>query len=814
MRHEGKLRAYYFILSTIIFLIVTGLIFAVISVKSNDKEESSKNENIVIYKLKKDYKEGTDSPKNETPYQIFASIIIEYLNWKKAVEKSKNNKYENVKIIPDNTVGSYNTLTKLDKGGNIGIGIVQSDVLFHYFHGYHNQFPRPKKNAEVRAVARLFEEWFVSYIEESSGDHSDLYIDAKYIGNELLHGSGSLVTSTNVLTLLEKPTVTNPSLDKKLLKLEVIAPPRNTEDHCFVGMHEAEAELIANVFEESYHVINSDSVKKKYGNNVIDSERSFTIGTDAILVVSRQLPNFIVEDLKELIECLHTGNEWCDTFHNRARLAGFDVPKKAEKKDSQSKQKDKSDPKLEARYKKLPISKHYALVNENSKLLRCMAKWFTEKFLNLLALFLSFNFLMYAAFPHFKKNIQDLVINVEALYEFARFKVFRKKIRKRPVGIGATKSALNAGYIISKVIATIFFFTFLISLIHILIAIAIWVSEVHYSKQNLVSNNSIIYFDFIDLIRWIGNFIVFGDRSAIESPLGIIWCGFIKIGHAVGSYLFIYILFKKIDQQYKKFRMRSNNTYIIIGWNGVGSELIKELDSRVQHSEGIKPNITLLNSRQLSEIDYGGKDEVLHHMISDKIKTDLQNIPINKAKSLIILSDDHWSTKIGLQDSDLLTLRILKEINDLSEESDKSNMTLPKVVAQFKDSKNEQLAKSIYTNSETLCVQKFGYQLLAHSAEAQGGMIDVYDELLKTEGDSNEIWELNMKESYFKNSENSEYRTLIQRLQELGELKDKTPIGFFKYAENGSKVVKLNPKPKEIVTQKDSLLYIGKSGTQ
>lgn len=89
-----------------------------------------------------------------TPYGVMSLYLHQEL---------QNDTPNKIKVYRAPTVGSLDTLIQVERSNEPCIGLVQADVLYHYLHGGHPQFPLPRTQSRVRAISHLFDDWLLCF---------------------------------------------------------------------------------------------------------------------------------------------------------------------------------------------------------------------------------------------------------------------------------------------------------------------------------------------------------------------------------------------------------------------------------------------------------------------------------------------------------------------------------------------------------------------------------------------------------------------------------------------------------------------------
>lgn len=251
------------------------------------------------------------------------------------------------------------------------------------------------------------------------------------------------------------------------------------------------------------------------------------------------------------------------------------------------------------------------------------------------------------------------------------------------------------------------------------------------------------------------------------------------------------------------------NHIVIIGWKAIGRKLIDELNSQKIY------DIKVIGGLPENKLKFLKEKYLRHYHLKRAPEADLKKVYCEKAKAIIILSDENWALSEGKKDVDFWTIGILNDIKKYLKQNVGKKKPWPRIIAEMQNEQNEELAYDHGAN-EVISVRTFGYELLAHSA-TRPGLSAVYTELLKTAGDNNEIYFEPINDEVFQNERQLEYSSLIEKLKLSSKLLGKTAIGIVK---NGAREDNLestkknngdmciNPESHFKVMPKDELIVI------
>ncbi len=272
-----------------------------------------------------------------TPYGVIGEYILQSLR----IELEGEYVIESTK-----TAGSLSALLGVDSKPR-SLGIVQSDVLHHYIHGHHPNFPTPRTRSTVRALVRLFPELVSLQVPEDLEDRN--FLDAQLVCGKR-PGTGTLVTAINLRNVLEAswkrlhycdswgpeghlaPLESRDSSDLALragtqvggevpsrhvakpdLVIETMSSSPWFKQTCggsaqyrAVFMGRAEADILANAFPGAYSPVRGEepwfeSLLPEQPIQVSGGQAPATVAVDAILVGSRDLPEAVVQALQKIL---------------------------------------------------------------------------------------------------------------------------------------------------------------------------------------------------------------------------------------------------------------------------------------------------------------------------------------------------------------------------------------------------------------------------------------------------------------------------------------------------------------------------------
>ncbi|MCP4121518.1 MAG: hypothetical protein GY751_07160 [Bacteroidetes bacterium] len=746
----------------------------------------SSNDSTIIEIFVKDYDSFSTTNDAMTPYHYMGRYIYEKLKSSETLKSSKH-KY---KFVLKQTNGSLHTLISMDQltDENEGaIGIVQADVLYHYFQGNHVQFPLPKANSNVRAISNLFSEWLVITGPDTLFD-SDNPLRKLQDVNAKGVGSGSLVTAINVNRILDLPwhnfhTVNNDDIPE--LEILVQSPSKNIlkNGYNITGLTESQVKVLCSAFPSVYHSVTPAEFKdyayagdtcKKYDYKSKEDYNQ-TICVNAILIGSRWLNSDIIIELEDALA--HLDLTEVDTT-DQEKMLNDTIYSLEQRILTKSTYQNPLSDSTYSRYKNLPIAKHYELVMKSiGRVNRRVVRVFNPRVLSIIFILLLVTICFRFMLPTFTH------INTYRIRGHERIKIISRQF-------------LNLiGWCAIYILA------------HVLMASLIWSSEIHHAKNNFIQDDSFIVGGILGSVRSIFAYLTNGNQLNLYSSTALIWLGLLNISYAlVGS--FFAIEFSRSSLAFIKQKIRMDKHVVIIGWDTIAHAIIEELNQ-------MDKKYKIIGSIEKGEID---SSEIRKHYTQIKAINDLNSSHVfaENAETIILISDKTWAKSKGYNDVDLWALNVLEEIT-LFKVKHKSKF---RIVAQVSNNKHKSFMKKLGAD-EVICVNSFGSELLAHAA-TRPRLSEIYDELLTTREHNNEIYLLRIKDfDINKELTYGEATTIIKsKCKNTNSDSDNTksldrsfiPIGIL--FENSEGVLRdrqtLNPKDEVKMSPMDQLIVIAK----
>ena len=146
--------------------------------------------------------------------------------------------------------------------------------------------------------------------------------------------------------------------------------------------------------------------------------------------------------------------------------------------------------------------------------------------------------------------------------------------------------------------------------------------------------------------KWLVKYLLnMPSEGKIYSVLGLFWLGLIQISYTIGSAALTLSTGQRIIKLFKKTIMSKH--VIIIGWNELAPNIIKELKAQKQRE------FIIIANQKPEEIDLSKKDLEFYKQ-KQNLLDDLKQANAKQCKAIIILADSNWTQKNNLQDTDLL----------------------------------------------------------------------------------------------------------------------------------------------------------------
>ena len=700
----------------------------------------------------------------------------------------------NVEVAPTN--GSLHTLISMDEEDSASIGIVQSDVLFHYFNGNHPQFPSRKSTSQIRAFCKLFREHLNISITGNLDSICSLNDTAfqLYRNKDVLSfpyaringgstASGSLVTTLNVARILTRPwenkdhslskmgTGSDLNVVRPTLNLEVKSPTsiNGNNKEFLIGLSEQEAKVISSAFPKAYKRVQYENFPE-LNNCFIEKLHRNTVSVDAVLIVHKTASEALVDTVSAIIKRIEDS---INKVKVEDRVSGKVYLEKY----------------ADGRYKKLPIGKHHELLkNDVPDTSFWLATIVSSEVLVWILIILGSILFIRAFIP-----VWNEVRHYEKIGSFRKTGIALWKMKKFYL--------IVAGVIIY----------------HLIIAILIWVSEYHYSKEYLVNNEEFISIGVVSSIKWVFAYVT-ANQSNIDlySTMAMVWVGILEASYAITSTAAAVIWTGRFIKYVKTKQM--NNHIVIIGWNNLGNRLLNELRAMNETTSPKPVDVKIIGSVPLEQTKINHDFEDDYKMRSNR-NDNLEEVNCHAAQAVIILADPSWAKMEEIDSADLWVIRTLSHVIKYFEEH---NHKRPRIIVEINDPENMQFAKGA---DEIICVKYLGYQLLVQSA-ARPGLSKIFSQLLNTNTQDNEVYYFKINQDIFNGQkENSDkllpirYIDAVNQLRAKGDLIGKTAIGIrnpkaliekIVHTEQQLEEIELNPADEQLIYPGSELIVIAK----
>jgi TRAP-type uncharacterized transport system substrate-binding protein len=661
-----------------------------------------------------------------SPYALFASYLHRRL--------TDDPRVANVVRVEDKvggTTGSLQTLGEIEKktpGKSYGLGIAQSDVLYHYVKGEHPQLSVPKETSDVRSIARLFAEWVdVSawVAPEDSGKTADeLLLMARDVCAEQI-GSGSFVTALNIGRALGLPWTTKIRPCKRAeggnpgtLSIQVWSPSslQRLGSYQSIGLRHSAAQVVVSAYPHLYAEVEKEAFAKQYrGTPVADADRT-TVSVYAVLVTNRDLPVPVAESLRCILEDLDRAicdparipddscsdlDRWKEgnALYYSQQIAGFKAFRYCDKPVEDHADKAAAVPAAKWRTAKLPIARLGASVSSE-----------LDRFSRLL---IRMDLRPLAAIAMLLVGLSLAAVSLTGRHEHLMPKAIRWLARFS----NRWKWQLV-----------------LVGVAHVLVGLIIWVAEFH--SDALSSNSDFVSGGAWGAMFWVLRFVTTGENPyKFQSIIAIAGIACLKGGWAAIGIGFSVTITKHLVRLLQGAKM-SNHT-IIIGWNERGDDVRAELKTL---------------ERPMYIIGRGNNDDTEEEGTTDAI-TDatLKKAGLGRASAVVILGDALQMAENGDSEVDLWTARTVALVRQV--EKDIGRSTPVRIVAEVVRPANYDLIRRVGSVEgsddacEVSCMQRWGARYLAQMTvnPTIGSLFETLSITIKKSG-SYELYHLTFEE--------------------------------------------------------------------
>lgn len=672
-----------------------------------------------------------------TPYGIMSLYIHGELS------KFSNESFPVTRI---ETAGSFDTLIQIEQSDEPCIGLAQADVLYHYLHGGHPQFPLARNQSRVRAVCQLFDDWLFCFaktvrepipgIVSFPGTIREQRPDWIYTGTP---GTGHLVTAHNVQHVLSLPWSEDDRtmLDESnkpgtYLRLQVISPAgannfsteNGTGDTAWepVYLENSSINVLENAFDGTYTAVRHERIQQALQaaevTYAFPRKGQGTIAVPTILVANAEVSHDVIRQIKQVLQELYESGESNQKpilMSSRFHEPNLIIPVSAGQVRSQtgfpiSFTGDASDNDLpfeqwwERASEGIPVATHRSVRRMKlPRVSRGLAEmpWLPRLFLGLL----STGFFAYLVSQFHQPWLEagHLKFGPRALFALKTLLIRRGK----PLWL-----------------AFAFAFT------NVLVAVLIWVSE--YNAETLDRDTVLSAGTLANSFAALADLILTGDYTpSLASPHSVFWLGLLKTGYAVTG---IYATIKAskllggmmIDRQF-------NSQHIVVIGEGVATDrLLGELIAQEK--------AVVLVVQDKTTADRMPQDKRLEVQVcSTKIQEHLvSEATIQQADSILVRSDKLWSKADGIKDTDFWVARICAEIDAvLSKANSTEHATRPRVIAEISSTATEKII--LNCGATPVCINELNTLLLSH-VSSKPSFHQLIGELLHTSRNSNEIY--------------------------------------------------------------------------
>ncbi len=623
---------------------------------------------------------------------------------------------ENCKVGTKETAGSLSTILGVDSTPQ-SIGIVQADVLFHYLHGQHPNFPVPKKPSNVRAIARLFPEHL--YLSYSGTRDKKEFLDLSTACGST-SGTGSLFTAINLRNVLEASwqrvhNCSDPAASKKVdptdqpLEIRIVSPSvrrasKQVPKDDAVYLTKEMAEILENAYPGTYSAQQLDS-----------SNGAATIAVDAVLVGSRDVSTKAIEELQRILGnlddevddvlasekgCNQAGAPCADltpgktiTPSHIAMQTAFgelthNLELKSHWEETSLAERRKNG------FEHLPIAAHHYLrVQKLDHLSRWLLAVLPQK---VLKWFLVFPLLMY--------------LIVFLVSEWNRHDNYRQMVGEL---LRRTKASTKLLVVVLSFLA-----------VHFIVGGFIWLCE--FWTESASGGTDLAGRGFLGTTIWLMAHLMDADDSILlKSPMSLVWLGLLKAGYALTSAGLVVGAGIEFWQWVRRKTVKKLVVLVGAGpsWNAVQTELRqigKGFVSVVQPTD------------ELFDPKNAGKTlEVVLGATRTEVQT---GEVVKKAEAFIVLSDTDVAKEQNLKEVDLWVAQEVERIDRWRKEGPRK---VP-LIAEVRYPTSVVLVEKAGAD-KVVCVQRFGAELIVQSVK-KPQILEFFEELVRTSANTNEVY--------------------------------------------------------------------------
>ncbi len=653
--------------------------------------------------------------------------------------------------------GSLDTLSLIEEFGSlngrgnrgnasskVGIGIAQSDVLYHYIRGGHPQLVTGRSASSIRSIERAFSEWIHVYAKQGKVESIEALSPVEPIGrfgeicvgegDGASLGSGHLISAMNLMrvvggvdsNLYACRTPFGEISDNYDFRIGVWSPPRRPIDdnEIVVGLSDSLSRILARAYPGIYKPIENSTLIAKFNSRTqgantqteyMENSNRTTVSVDGVWIANQSTDPIVVRAVIDIVRsleiwiCQPNGVPPVSVLGRRIEYDETELASLSNSIKSSTLFCDFETPEFggvqnqnvqgNSRFGGLPIAKHATVTLLE---LDPISRWFAD--LNI----------------SWAQGVMYLLLSGFILIPVSSGFVHHFAKMNR---IGAL-SSMVAGR--NQVFSSIRRWTIpviVFGVFHVVVAILIWLAELN--SEALLVDPAFVSAGIPNAIVWVASFVatVNGEIN-FYSPMSLFWVGTLKAGWAVTGVL---VTVQAGSQVFEWLTKDINmNHVVIVGWNAHGKRVVTDLE---QQNRGIKI-FGFLDEKSIEEQcrpDYN-RIEDLEELFRDP------DWP--HAAAIIILADRARASHKEDEDVDLWVYHVIKRIKEYS--AKKADSAGPYVIAEVLRERNRELAVQAGAD-EVVCVQSFGSEILAQAATRRG-ISDVFTRLVGTSDETNEVY--------------------------------------------------------------------------
>jgi len=782
MRSETRRIAKYLAIGYFIVFVVLGLLYGL--PHSSDAELKT----LTVFSVT-----SKETSTERTPYEIAASYLAIELAGSKRVQST------DLELKVEDTDGSFDTLLKMDTGKQPALGIVQSDVLYHYLNGGHPQFPSPAQDSQIRAVFRFFPEWIHLY-HYSTRDAKRQECNSDKVASETgkdaircddfmsyrsafasVRGSGHYVSAVNLGRLsladwrdsivsalplsgantpeyhaagpttglaidVRSPSASSPTFtergDADVRPLFICRPTAMIMQHAFGNR----VYSVVTDNEWQYFKSKTDLSSHLCCWQANGNKNPTTVRVDAVLVATGNVPDPVVDFLLSKIREIDNlkESEAAEPDHLRQLFEKTAVKYPTAVSEHNAAAAPKNNHKtsgVEAAQQQVAASK------QNDKDFRTDAVPISLH-----------RRVRFSRIGWTSKWLDELIgipmLVVLLLLTPPLMTVWwyaQASYRMKP-----PQPYLNWLRLFWHQHRVPLIFGVCFVVVHFGIAVAVWQSEYH--AETLKPETEIATGGISVALKWLCRFVAFGGSVStddIRSELSLIWIGMLKGSYWISGIAFTGYLATTFARRLKP--MKTKGHVVILGWNQSAHKLTADLFK--QHV-----NMRVVTFTADTQVDADSKvfDHPANQLVrnAETIEAALKSdeAGYSAAKSIIVISDGNATKGRKFRHVDLWVLHVLDEIRrfEQSIDFDHEKAKKPKVIAEIVDPWDVAMARGIRAN-EVICVAELGMNVISQAAIKPDGFLKILREMLQFSERDNEV--------YF-------YRLTAEECQTAGNLRE------------------------------------------